>query len=65
MKELAKKTDEELKKITMVGSVPVDSHFTKVGQSKVVEKDGIVYAATLNQSNVAQNNNKFYVLQIL
>lgn len=49
----------------MVGSVPVDSHFTKVGQSKVVEKDGIVYAATLNQSNVAQNNNKFYVLQIL
>lgn len=49
----------------MVGSVPVDAHFSKVGQSKVLEKDGVIYAATLNQSNVAQNNNKFYILQIL
>lgn len=49
----------------MVGLVPVDPHFTKLSQSKVVEKDGVVYSSTLNQSNVAQNNNKFYLLQIL
>lgn len=49
----------------MTGSVPVDTYFSKVGQSKVFQKDGVIYAATLNQSNVAQNNNKFYILQIL
>lgn len=49
----------------MVGSVPVDAHYTKASQSKVVEKDGVVYAATLNQSNVTQNNNKFYIMQVL
>jgi poly [ADP-ribose] polymerase len=25
----------------------------------------VVYASTLNQSNVAQNNNKFYILQVV
>ncbi len=49
----------------MTGTVPVDSHFPRASQSKVLEKNGVVYASTLNQSNVAQNNNKFYILQIL
>lgn len=49
----------------MSGSAPVDSHFPRASQSKVAEKDGVVYAATLNQSNVVHNNNKFYILQII
>ncbi len=49
----------------MSGSAPVDASFPRASQSKVVEKNGVVYAATLNQSNVANNNNKFYILQIL
>lgn len=49
----------------MVGSVPVDTNFSNATQSKVVEKNGVVYASTLNQSNVTHNNNKFYVMQII
>ena len=49
----------------MIGSVPVDSNFPQASTAKVVEKDGIVYASTLNQSKVAQNNNKFYIMQVL
>ena len=54
-----------MKKITLTGSVPVDSQFPRANQCKVVEKDGVIYAATLNQSNVVHNNNKFYILQLL
>ena len=47
----------------MIGSVPVDSHFH--GSGRVLEHNGVIYAATLNQSNIANNNNKFYILQII
>lgn len=50
----------------MVGTVPVDPHFSsRTSSSKVAEKNGIVYASTLNQSNIGNNNNKFYILQII
>lgn len=49
----------------MSGSVPVDSHFTRAGEGTILEHNGIVYASTLNQSNIANNNNKFYILQII
>lgn len=50
----------------MVGSVPVDPYCeSKNANSKVLESDGIVYAATLNQSNIGNNNNKFYILQVI
>jgi poly [ADP-ribose] polymerase len=54
-----------MKKVIVQGLAPVDAHFTKLDKSRVVEKDGVVYSATLNQSNVVKNNNKFYVMQIL
>jgi poly [ADP-ribose] polymerase len=47
------------------GKAPVDPHFTRHSQGTVVEHSGKIYAATLNQTNVAHNNNKFYILQII
>ena len=49
----------------MTGTVPVDPHFTRSSQGRILEKNGITYASTLNQSNVANNNNKFYIIQII
>ena len=49
----------------MVGSVPVETHFSNASQCKVGEKNGVVYASTLNQSNVTHNNNKFYIMQVI
>ena len=54
-----------MKKITMSGKVPVDPYFSKQSQGVVVEHGGVTYASTLNQSNIANNNNKFYIIQII
>lgn len=48
----------------MKGSAPVDPHFG-VPNCKVLVHNNIVYATTLNQSNIAANNNKFYICQVL
>lgn len=46
--------------------MPVDQYFSRAASYKVyVDKDNKIYAATLNQSNINNNNNKFYILQIL
>jgi len=50
--------------------VPVDdSFYTKnrgCGEFHVLQDvDGVIYDAMLNQTNIAQNNNKFYKLQVL
>lgn len=50
----------------MKGTVPVDNLFSKTDSYRVyTDKDNKIYAATLNQSNISNNNNKFYILQIL
>lgn len=49
----------------MKGSIPVDQHFFDQTHYKVYSQGGIIYAKTLNQSNLQNNNNKFYILQIL
>ena len=49
----------------MSGKVPVDPYFSKQSQGVVVEHGGVTYASTLNQSNIANNNNKFYIIQII
>lgn len=54
-----------MKTFTVSGSVPVDPYFPRGNASKVVEHKGEVYAATLNQTNISNNNNKFYILQII
>ena len=43
----------------------MDQYFLKADKAKVVVDGGIVYASTLNQSNIDNNNNKFYILQVL
>ena len=53
-----------MKKVILKGSAPVDSHFT-VPNTRVLVHGGVTYAATLNQSNIANNNNKFYICQVL
>ena len=49
----------------MKGKVPVDQHVYQASDYYVYEENGKVYSATLNQSNIQANNNKFYILQIL
>ena len=49
-------------------TAPVDEHFDQNGEYSswvVLAECGIVWDATLNQTNIGQNNNKFYKLQIL
>ena len=53
------------KKLKMTGSAPVDEHFNGGSNWSVFEENGVVYDAMLNQTNIGQNNNKFYKLQIL
>ncbi|KAI4287708.1 MAG: hypothetical protein L6R35_003033 [Caloplaca aegaea] len=46
--------------------VPVDEGYDDRGNVKVyVDDDGIIYDASLNQTNIGGNNNKFYRLQLL
>lgn len=49
----------------MKGKVPVDQYVFQASDYYVYEENGKVYSATLNQSNIQANNNKFYILQIL
>ena len=45
--------------------MPVDEHFSGPADVHVLEHDGKVYSATLNQTNMMANNNKYYILQVL
>lgn len=46
-------------------NVPIDEGF-KQGDAKVyIDDDGIIFDASLNQTNIGGNNNKFYRLQLL
>lgn len=54
-------TDKLIKK----GKGVVDPYFTMASTCRVVEDNGKVWQCTLNQTNVGDNNNKFYVIQLL
>ncbi|KAL9112482.1 MAG: hypothetical protein Q9227_003324 [Pyrenula ochraceoflavens] len=46
--------------------IPVDEGFGAGSDCHVyVDDDGVIFNGTLNQTNVGNNNNKFYVLQLL
>jgi len=47
-----------------VGGAAVDEHFD-VDNCHVYQAGGVTYSKTLNQSNLARNNNKFYIIQLL
>jgi poly [ADP-ribose] polymerase len=50
----------------MKGKVPIDDHVPlNKADWHVLEHQGRIYSATLNQTNVLNNNNKFYIIQIL
>ncbi|KAL4507012.1 hypothetical protein ABPG72_001805 [Tetrahymena utriculariae] len=57
-------TPDIMKKQIIKGAAPVDEYCLKkdVEVYNIKEK---IYSAKLNQANVAKNNNKFYVIQIL
>lgn len=58
--------DEEKKtKLVVKGKAAVDSICTVATTSHVIEDGGIVFDCMLNQTNIAGNNNKFYVIQAL
>lgn len=62
-KEEEKKEEKIVKKIVK-GGVAVDEKFTEK-DVHVYRTPQKVYAATLNQSNLKNNNNKYYIIQIL
>ncbi|ORY32440.1 PARP-domain-containing protein [Rhizoclosmatium globosum] len=67
-KEEEEKEEEQLiVKAIKKGKAPVDSGApgSITSSYHVLEKDGIVYDALLNQTNINANNNKFYVIQVL
>lgn len=48
------------------GKVPIDDHFPLPKSNfHVLEHNSKVYSCTLNQTSVQNNNNKYYILQIL
>ena len=51
--------------MTCKGGAPVDEFFPNRDRYEVYTEAGKNYATTLNQSNIGNNNNKFYILQIL
>ena len=55
------------KVVKFKGVVPVDEGFPQYanGPYHVYSENGVVYNAMLNQTNIGQNNNKYYILQIV
>ncbi|CAG8738737.1 16063_t:CDS:2, partial [Acaulospora morrowiae] len=58
---------EEKKMVTIIkkGKAPVDSLFREKDRTHVYSDDTTVWDCLLNQTNVANNNNKFFVIQLL
>lgn len=59
----------EIKKVTFSGTVPVDEQCPITGYHVYIDKSVTgpfaAYNATLNQTNIGANNNKYYILQLL
>ncbi len=54
-----------IKKIIVKGAAPVDEYFDRGKDFHVLVYEDKVYSATLNQTNIKNNNNKYYNLQII
>ena len=59
------KSDEKLIKVVIKGGAAVDALVPNKDNYRVLQDAGKSYSATLNQSNLSDNNNKFYIIQIL
>jgi poly [ADP-ribose] polymerase len=60
-----KKDDQLIVKIVTKGGAAVDSLVPNKENYRVFQEGGKTYSATLNQSNLDANNNKFYIIQVL
>jgi poly [ADP-ribose] polymerase len=47
------------------GGAAVDSLVPNKDSFRVYQEGGKIFSATLNQANLDQNNNKFYIIQVL
>jgi len=65
MMMIKKKSGKSIKKMVMKGKAPVDEDFPYASKCHVLEKNGVVWDAMLNQTNIDRNNNKYYRLQVL
>eukprot|EP01111_Echinosteliopsis_oligospora_P002119 TRINITY_DN1310_c0_g4_i1.p1 TRINITY_DN1310_c0_g4~~TRINITY_DN1310_c0_g4_i1.p1 ORF type:complete len:475 (-),score=114.93 TRINITY_DN1310_c0_g4_i1:33-1457(-) len=54
-----------MKKVIVKGKVAVDSYCPRARDCHVIQEGDEIYNCMLNQTNIAQNNNKFYVAQAL
>jgi len=52
-------------KVVTKGGAAVDILVQNGSSYRVLIDGGKVYSATLNQSNLDHNNNKFYIIQVL
>lgn len=59
------KSEEVLVKVVTKGGAAVDSLVPNKDSYRVFQDGGKIYSATLNQSNLDANNNKFYIIQVL
>lgn len=59
------KSDEQIVKVVIKGGAAVDSLVPNKESYRVYQEGGKTYSATLNQSNLDANNNKFYIIQVL
>jgi len=54
-----------MKTLKMKGKAPVDEYFPYADSCHVYEGQNCVWDAMLNQTNIGNNNNKYYKLQVL
>lgn len=59
------KSDEQIVKVITKGGAAVDALVPNKDSYRVFQNNGKIYSATLNQSNLDHNNNKFYIIQVL
>ncbi|XP_031472837.1 poly [ADP-ribose] polymerase 2 [Nymphaea colorata] len=59
------KSEEQIVKVITKGGAAVDALVPNKDAYRVFQNGGKIYSATLNQSNLDHNNNKFYIIQIL
>lgn len=59
------KVDAKLETVIIKGGAAVDKYVPNKDDFRVHQDSNRVYSATLNQSNLNDNNNKFYIIQVL
>ena len=60
------KTEDAIVTVKFNDAIPVDLECPLIGNFKVMQEPGRnFYNAMLNQTNIASNNNKYYILQVI